>query len=127
MTETDAQSKPNKNYVRLPMICVCRESPGVQAAADNLAWAQERFTNGTPNFTGWKGDWDTQWFSWVLHSLNADFNAHIDGIATDMWHGVSVSVYGDDKPNLYIPCDDARDGLLAIMRWLYDNGYEETL
>lgn len=106
------EEKEEKARVALDMPCRCSD----EGAADADALRREVAAGlecepDDPNFV-----------SWIIASLNWDFNwTYVDGIAHDMWFGVSAES-SDEK--IFVPCDRVEDGLAAIWKYLNDKKVE---
>lgn len=99
-----------KTKTKLPMICTCKDA-GKKVAADNHeqfldVWSDKHRSAVEKNIV-----------SNLTQCLWWDYGFTVEGIYCDMWFGVMVE---SDKESIWIECDTAEDGLIAIWCHLRD-------
>lgn len=87
-------TKPDR--VRLPMACCC---------------AEESMTELTALVAG-------RSVSEMLHELHWEHDYCVASIAVDMWMGVTLVPYDDEKPDIYVEFDWLEHGLASALRHL---------
>lgn len=103
--------------MNLPMVCVCSEE-GKLAADATKAWVLEHWRDGTPNMLPL--DDESRWLDYLCYSLSMDFDANIEMILSDMWHGIAVDHGPAPQERISIQCDRVEDGLFAIYKHLWE-------
>jgi hypothetical protein len=70
---------------------------------------------------------DSRLMTEIIFSLELDFNAHIEGIYTDMWSGISATSY-DESFRVWIQCDSIEHGFAGVWKAFADReSIEETI
>jgi hypothetical protein len=100
----------DKTKTKLPMICVCKDA-GKEVAAANRArfldvWSDKHRETVEKNIV-----------SNLTQCLWWDYNFSVEGIHCDMRFGVRVE---SEDERIWIECDTAEDGLIAIWCHLRD-------
>ena len=86
--------------IRLPMACACQAER--RATLDALI--------------------DGRTATHLLHELYWEYSYRVTHIDVDMWMGITIEHYDDDKPRYYIECDRLEDGLARLIERLVSVG-----